>query len=273
MNSVSPMARNPFMRAYVQQVNQDSSFYLASIQAAHWFWERGYEVVSFRFPDIQSGTLDPWLLHRADEMVVRAGVEAIRLLMTRAGRPTPPVFDLPPSLSDWIGRFTWETTLGEVRNQVDSEVSFNPFHIKPLLHQKLFKGTVVYGLRDLIASAALPDDTPVLAQQRIEFISEWRVSVLRNKILNVANYKGDPLKFPDVTTVQAAIEAFNNRPIAFAMDWGITAAGQTMLVEVNDGYAMGNYGLSGMPYTAMIEARWRELMGLPDNGVGDCFTI
>ena len=119
----------------------------------------------------------------------------------------------------------------------------------------------------------LPDDTEVLAQQRIEFISEWRVSVLRNKILNVANYKGAPLRFPDVTTVQAAIEAFTERPIAFAMDWGITAAGQTMLVEVNDGYAMGNYGLSGMPYTAMIEARWRELMGLPDNGVGDCFTI
>ena len=52
------------MRAYVQQVNQDSSFYLASLQAAHWFWDRGYEVVSFRFADIQSGALDPWLLQR-----------------------------------------------------------------------------------------------------------------------------------------------------------------------------------------------------------------
>ena len=261
------------MRAYVQQVNQDSSFYLASIQASHWFWERGYEVTPFRFADIQSGLLDPWLFQRPDEMVVRAGVEAIRVLLARAGRPAPPVFDLPHSLSQWIGRFTWETTMGEVRNQVDSEVSFNPFHIKPLLHHKLFKGIVVYGLRDLIASASLPDETPVLAQQRIEFVSEWRVSILRNKILNVANYKGDPLRFPDVGTVQSAIEAFAERPIAFAMDWGITASGQTLLVEVNDAYAQGNIGLGGMPYTAMIEARWRELMGLPDNGVGDLFTI
>jgi len=261
------------MRAYVQQVNQDSSFYLASLEASHWFWERGYEVVPFRFADIQSGLLDAWLHDQPDEMVVRAGVEAIRVLLARAGRPPPPVFDLPHSLSQWIGRFTWETTMGEVRNQVDSEVSFNPFHIKPLLHHKLFKGTVVYGLRDLIATASLPDDTAVLAQQRIEFVSEWRVSILRNKILNVAHYKGDPLRFPDVATVQSAIEAFTERPIAFGMDWGITAAGQTLLVEVNDGYALGNVGLGGMPYTAMIEARWRELMGLPDNGVGDCFTI
>jgi len=67
-----------------------------------------------------------------------------------------------------------DSTMGEVRNQVDSEVSFNPFHIKPLMHQKLFKGTVVYGLRDLIASAGIPDETPVLAQQKIEFASEWR---------------------------------------------------------------------------------------------------
>jgi hypothetical protein len=57
------------------------------------------------------------------------------------------------------------------------------------------------------------------------------------------------------------------------MDWGLTAGGQTLLVEVNDGYAMENNGLHGMPFTAMIEARWRQLMGLEDNGVGNCFTI
>jgi len=261
------------MRAYVQQVKQDSSFYLPSLESAHWFWERGYEVIPFRFSDIQNGTLDEWLHNRPEEMLVRAGAEAVRLLLARAGRPSPPNFDLPDSLTPWISRFTWETTLGEVRNQVDSEVPFNPFHVKPLHHQKLFKGTVVYGLRDLIASAALPDDTPVLAQQRIEFVSEWRVSILRDKILNVANYKGNPILFPDISVMQSAIEAFTDRPIAFGMDWGITASGQTLLVEAIDGYSLVNCGLAGMPFSAMIEARWRQLMGLTDNGVGDCFTI
>jgi hypothetical protein len=261
------------MRAFVQQVKQDSAIYLASIEAAHWFWERGYEVVWFRFPEIAAGALDDWLLNHPEEMVVRGSVESIRSLLARANRPEPPVFDLPSSLSPWIGRFTWETTMGEVRNQVDSEVSFNPFHIKPLKHQKLFKGTVVYGLRDLIASASIPDNTPVLAQQKIEFASEWRAYILRDKILGVCNYKGDPLIFPVAEMMKDALEAFSERPIAFAMDWGITVAGHMLLVEVNDGYSLGNYGLAGMPFTAMIEARWRQLMGLEDNGVGNCFTL
>ncbi len=261
------------MRAYVQEVKQGSAFYLASLVASYWFWERGYEVVPFRLTDIDRGGLDEWLLQRPEELVVRAKCDAIRSLLIRAGRTEPPVFDLPPSLSPWIGRFTWETTLGDVRNQVDSEVPFNPFHVKPLLHQELFKGTMVYGLRDLIPSAALPDETPVLAQHGVPFVSEWRTFILRDKILNVAHYKGDPLVFPHVPTMQSAIEAFADRPIAFAMDWGTTSAGQTLLVEVNDGYAIDNYGLRGMPFTAMIEARWRQLMGLPDNGIGDCFTL
>jgi hypothetical protein len=260
------------MRAYVQQRKQDSRYYLASIEASHWFWQRGYEVVSFSFPEIDQGRIDDWLLHNPEDLVVHAGVEGVTALLARAGKPAPPKLDLPVSLSPWIGRFTWETTLGEVRNQVDSEVPFNPFHVKPLLHNKLFKGTVVYGLRDLIPSASIPDETPVLAQQRIEFISEWRAFILRDTILNIANYKGTPLRFPDVDVIIAAIEAFSDKPIAFGMDWGITASGQTLLVEVNDGYALSNYGLDGMPFTAMIEARWRQLMMLSDNGIGNCFT-
>ena len=52
------------------------------------------------------------------------------------------------------------------------------------------------------------------------------------------------------------------------MDWGVTVDGRTLLVEVNDGYALGNYGVRGHQYTAVIECRWRELMGLDDSGVG-----
>jgi hypothetical protein len=124
----------------------------------------------------------------------------------------------------------------------------------------------------LIPSASLADQTPVLAQQKVEFKSEWRAFVLRDKILHVAHVKGDPLLFPDRDAMIAASEAYTERPIAFGMDWGITPAGQTMLIEVNDGYSLGNYGMHGMMHTAMIEARWRELMDLPDNGIGECFT-
>jgi hypothetical protein len=70
----------------------------------------------------------------------------------------------------------------------------------------------------------------------------------------------------------AAINTFTNRRIVFGMDWGITASGQTLLIDVNDGIAAGNLGMHGQIFAAMIEAKWRDWIGLADNGIGDCFT-
>ena len=77
------------------------------------------------------------------------------------------------------------------------------------------------------------------------------------------------MQFPNAQTMQLALEKFSDCPIGCGMDWGITSSGETLLVEVNDGFSLGNYGVRGYEYTALIEARWRELMGLPDNGVGE----
>jgi hypothetical protein len=260
------------MKVFVQQVKLDSPFYLPLANAAHWFWERSYEVHRFSLTEFHDGSLDDDFTQSRDETIAFSVPEVLRLMLKRWNRPEPTRFDLPPCLTPWIGRFTWETTLGQVREQVDSEISFNPFHIRPLDQRKLFKGTIVYGLRDLIPSASLSDETPVLAQQKVEFVSEWRAFIFRDKIVHLARTKGDVLRYPDREAMLDAVHAFSGRPIAYGMDWGITASGQTLLVEVNDGYSGGNYGLHGQAYVAMIEARWRELMGLADNGIGECFT-
>ncbi len=59
----------------------------------------------------------------------------------------------------------------------------------------------------------------------------------------------------------AALEAYTERPIAFGMDWGITAAGQSMLIEINDGYSYGKLwvawdGACRHDRSAMARARW-----------------
>ena len=94
-----------------------------------------------------------------------------------------------------------------------------------------------------------------------------RLCVARN-VLNVAHYKGDALSFPKAEVIREAVKSFTTAPIGYGMDWGVTADGRTILIEINDGYALGNYGVRGQHYTALIECRWRELMGLGDNGVG-----
>jgi peptidyl-tRNA hydrolase len=84
--------------------------------------------------------------------------------------------------------------------------------------------------------------------------------------------RGDPLIFPDVDVARRAVKAFEARPISFGMDWGITRSGKTLLVEVNDGFSLGNYGLRGPAYTALIESRWRQLLGLPASVSLDDFS-
>jgi hypothetical protein len=32
------------------------------------------------------------------------------------------------------------------------------------------------------------------------------------------------------------------------------------LIEINDGFSLGNYGLSNIKYAKMVEARWKEMV-------------
>ena len=158
--------------------------------------------------------------------------------------------------------------MGEVRQWSEITPNRLPVHIKPRDRHKLFTGKVVQGYRDFISLSGVPEDEPVLAQEVVDLVSEWRATVLRGKVLNVAHYKGNALSFPDANVIVAAVKAFTSAPIGYGMDWAVTADGRTLLVEVNDGFALGNYGVRGHQYTSLIECRWRQLMGLSDNGVG-----
>jgi len=48
-------------------------------------------------------------------------------------------------------------------------------------------------------------------------------------------------------------------PWAYCLDWGIDEKGRTLLVEMNDGYAMGHYGLNPALYARMLSARWYQM--------------
>jgi len=242
--------------------------YCQSLQVNYWFWERGYEVLQFARDELLSGRLDHYLYDEREDTIIYGAVAVVRDALKRANRPAPPNIDFPDELRGYLGRRVSECTMGSIRELVRSESTQLPIHIKPRDRQKLFKGRVVSTFADLIESSGVPDNEPVISQEIVCFVSEWRATVLRNRIVNISNYKGDPMCFPNPETVSAAVDQYKTQPIGFGIDWGVTDTGQTLLVEVNDGFALGNYGTKGYHYTAMIECRWRELMGLPDNGVG-----
>jgi hypothetical protein len=257
------------MRVLVQQVAKGHPSHDSFERSEYWFWERGYEVIRFSYEELNGGKFDEMLIHEADSTIVRAGVGTVLMAIQRAGRTAPNIVDLPQDLWPYAARRIWESTLGEFRREAISS-EFDPaIHVKPLIHQKLFTGLVVSKFRDLIPTAHHGDDVQILCQEALRFESEWRSYILRDKILQVCCYKGNPLLFPDPSVMQQAITAFRERPIAFSLDWAVTPSSATVLVEVNDGFSLGNYGLPGHLYTAMVEARWRQLMGLADNLVGE----
>lgn len=256
------------MKVYSLNARQGEPRFLQAAQVNYWFWQRGYEVVGFEREDLAAGRLDEDLRTRPEECIVCGSVVVVQEALARAGRPAPTGDDAPESLREFLGREVAASTMGEVRSRASASPEDFLQHLKPRGRQKLFAGTVVRKYRDFIPLAGVPDDEPVTVQEVVRFASEWRAYVLRGRIVGVANYKGDSLRFPEANLMRQAAERFVEAPIGYCADWGVTDDGRTLLIEVNDGYALGNYGLRGSSYTALIECRWRELMGLPDSGVG-----
>ena len=64
--------------------------------------------------------------------------------------------------------------------------------------------------------------------------------------------------------VEAIPEAYENAPNGYAFDVGVTKQGETILVEANDGFSLGSYGLFYIDYAKLLSARWAELNGVED---------
>lgn len=59
--------------------------------------------------------------------------------------------------------------------------------------------------------------------------------------------------------IENAIQDYVNAPNAYGIDFGVTSNGEALLVEVNEGYALGCYGLFPHLYAKFIITRWAEL--------------
>lgn len=255
------------MRVYSLKEEPGSPRYASAHQTDYAFWQRGYEVITFAREQLSSGEFDEIVAHEAEDVVFYASLGVMNEVFERAGRPAPVLPDYPEALTEYLGRRVSSASMGEVREWHEHEPGRFPLHIKPQA-RKLFTGCIVETSRDLQKLYAVDSSEAVFVQDVIPMRSEWRATILRGEIVSVAHYHGEPCLFPDRETMRAAVGAFSSAPWGYAMDWAVTDDGRTVLVEVNDGFGLGNYGVKGYLYTALLECRWRQIMGLDDNGVG-----
>lgn len=242
--------------AYIQTDADGRPYSQNGAAAARGFAALGYDVRYFRRDELDSLPLTP-------ATVVVGGVGTVHAALGRVGTEAPAHVSVPAVLRPFLGRDVWRTIAAELRE----ESHRFPLFVKPYTDSKVFNGRVVRNTGELDALLAprpgfpeAGDDLPLLASELVAFRSEWRVFVVRGRPVGTSHYHGDPLLFPNPGVVRAALGAYRaHAPAGYSADFGVSDGGRTLLVEVNDGYALGNGGLVASLYAELLHARWREI--------------
>lgn len=160
------------------------------------------------------------------------------------------------------------TTLGEVRKSVQSGT---PLFVKPL-QTKLFTGFVMDKL-SIRSISNIGDNVEVRVYQPFEYdiISEWRVYVdtelstensIHYSIKGIKNYAGDEFIIPSKAWITNIIleNIVDGFPTQYTIDVGILGNGNTVVIEFNDMWAIGNYGLDNYTYFHLLRKRYFDIM-------------
>lgn len=249
---------------YVQQ-NLDGDWANENLyKAAHGFDMRGYEVIPYTTNQLFDGELS---LSR--ETIVCGGVHQVRKALELIKTRPPDILDYPHCLRrGFLDSEPVEKTLAQVIEGVYRE-GFKPVFIKPSRDHKAFNGLVVSEFADLLKINSADPETKVWIMRPVEFLSEYRIFMHKGKMVGMKHYTGDPLIFPDEKTLRKLLRRAKAMvQVAYALDVGIAnfperpeqIRNPTLLVEANDAYALGAYGLYTWIYVQMIEDRWHQMM-------------
>lgn len=172
--------------------------------------------------------------------------------------------DYPECLKSYLHREIWESTMGEVRKRLfddlDNEVELGlNWFIKPKDRLKRFTGFVLETVDDLSKCAGAGNQTKLWCSEPVRFISEYRCPVINGKVMGMYAAPEKEGTLPDMKVVEQMAKDFVNAPSAYALDVGVLSSGVTALIEVNDGFSLGRYGIPADVYTQLLQTRWNEL--------------
>lgn len=237
------------MRVFLQAMNSTSSNSYNVANANSGFSKMGFETIFFN-------SLSELSCCDKSDIVV-GGVGTIHSHLLNLGIEVPNI-DYPIELGNYLGRRVWSTFFDEVCKNSDSW----PVFVKSF-NQKEFTGFVVNNSMDLL-KASCSETTPVWCSEIVNFKAEWRCFIRYGKVIDVRRYNGDWRLNFDYKVVENIVKDYENCPKGCAIDIGVTDSGKTLLIEVNDGYALGSYGLNCIDYAKLLSARWSELTNTED---------
>lgn len=209
-------------------------------------------------------------------------VEFMREVFNQLGVEEP-VLDYPEELNKYLGKPIEKMAYNELLRKYEGKEMF----VKPV-ETKQFTGGVFQIREDslnIIIGNNIDKENDLLyvANNISDLHSEWRVYIHNQKIKHIAPYLGFTYNLGknkeefnlDMDSIYRMIKDFKSQPISYSLDvairgfydrWEGADDLETILIEVNDGWALGNYGIDPYDYFLMLLGRWKEILKNNDKG-------
>lgn len=237
------------MKVYIQANNDNLPHHFDAACALYGAIDLGldYKLITYDWLD----TINPELFR--NNLFV-GSVEFMRKIFDKLGKS--------PRVPDNSNREEEFIKLSEVKTRIENgETLF----VKPK-QIKLFTGMVV-NKQFIFSLNPYPDDTDVIVSKPFEseIVSEWRCYVRKNiigdPIVDIRCYSGDTFVIPKKEFI---LELFNQNilkyPKAYTIDVAILENGENTVVEYNDMWAIGNYGIENEKYVSLLKERYFEII-------------
>ncbi len=231
--------------------------------AMYGFRDMGAEIIPYH-------TIDDIYDEVLREDIVLDYIDQCNTIFKKFGKE-PQIEDYPEILLPFMGRKIWRDTIDNISRHEEKWSA--GYFVKPV-KDKVFTGKIIDSVHSLVGCGNHEEDYEVIVSEPLDIKAEWRCFITYDEIIDVRPYgilldkrRQGYLYHYDAKVLQNMMKEFvkwEERPMACSMDICVTGDGRTLLVELNDAYALGCYGLSSIYYAKLISARWSQILGVKD---------
>lgn len=207
---------------------------------------------------ISTGQLD---INWTENMLV-SGIDQIRGVF-RDCEIHVPLIDYPDDLQEFYHRSINRLPWGEIK------LFEHPVWVKSLSPKGFICPSIIRGPWETTydppdyGMANLEDDDLLWTSDILDIKAEWRAFCIDGEVVDVRSYSSNAWQTSfDSNKINAATKQWSQIPHGCSMDWAvcnINGKEETVLLEVNDGWALGAYGLDPSLYFQLLKVRWEQI--------------
>jgi hypothetical protein len=248
--------QNKSMKVYIQKEEgkqlEDDWLFASNLGAQ----KLGMDIIYFPEDEIDSIPKNQFVI---------AFVENTIKYFDRTGIKYPSPLNIPEELMSYAKREIRYSTLDFFIANAHNPAHFNfPIFIKPAHKLKGCPSGVLKKPTDvaLLFTDVENKKQSIQYSEVISMESEYRAFVNKGELVGLKHYSGSFELFPDISIIKKMILEYKSAPISYTLDVAITDKNETILVECNDAWAIGSYGLDEKIYIRLLIDRWKELINV-----------